>query len=172
MIIGAVAMIRRLRWRPRFGLRTAFLLLTIATWCAWQWSLSQRRRMAVADLTNSHCYTCRSSSAPSEKYHEICKQIGRNGGGGALPQSALGVILGYDNFSRLTVFIEAVYFIEDLGLPDKLRRLPGLTTIVIFDGNPESERKDYMQRFKQELKKKLPGVKVEHRHYSDIWVVG
>jgi hypothetical protein len=159
--------------RLTFSLRFLFLAMAIAAWCAWQWSIGERRQSIAQAMSQFGCFTFREESALPEQYHEICKQIGRrNATQQPLRQSLLGAVLGYDNWVGLTVFVEANVAMNDIHLIEYFQRLPGLETVVIFDATEESEKKPYVIQFKSDLKEKCPSVKVEHLHFSDIWIVG
>jgi hypothetical protein len=153
------------RSRLRFGLRSAFVLITIFAWCAWQWSISERRTGVAQELEQMGLVAARDSVVKKSGVESLCtsmlwgEQINE-----PIRQSWLGALTGWDNWTGITVFV----FSGQLDIPVReeqirsLSRLPGLTTVVIWDADPHSEASAQVIEFRKALKSKLPNVEVQH----------
>lgn len=80
-------------------------------------------------------------------------------------RSTLGALAGWDNWGGVTVITNSVRTKDKLNASlNLLFRLPGLTTVVIFDGGAGTEKRPEVIEFKRRLQEKLPRVEVKHVH--------
>ena len=85
----------------------------------------------------------------------------------------IGALIGWDNCGGLTVFIGSniashVEYQEQL--VNELSRLPGLTTVVIWDLGAESEKFPTVIELKRRLGESAPHVRFEHVHLPNLGV--
>jgi hypothetical protein len=152
-----------------FSLRSLFVAVTICSWCIWQWTIAERRRTVVDELEQHGYVTYHNKSIETSKLDAICfgllytanrsEPIGEN---------LIGSIFGWDNWQGLTVLVSPLtlsskdYRGEDA--IEALSRLPGLTTVVLWDGNPQTEKSERVIEFKRKLQNRLPHVRIKHHH--------
>lgn len=159
-------------WRFQFGLSSLLLLTAICAWCSWQWTISERRRLTAQELLSQYNHTLLDSTVQHKGIEAICRSLlwGQESHD-PMFRSFVGAISGWDNWDGLTVFVVSNDFehkqsrMEQIGT---LARLPGLTTVVLWDTNPETEHFPSVLEFKEELRAKLPHVKVRHVHVEPL----
>lgn len=160
---------RALRWQ--FGLKSLFLLLTLAAWCTWQWTITQRRQNVIAELDIHYVTTFHDSVVEERGTETICSSMQWSFGKKIeepIRPGFISSITGWENQRGLTVFIHTGRFSPRLPVGDDLdglsalARLQGLTTVVLWDSDPESASRIAVVQFKDVLRKKLPHVKVLH----------
>src|SRR4051794_20536841 len=143
--------------RPRFSLRAAFVAMTIAAWCAWQWSISEHRREYAERLRGHGFLTFHNSYVAKLGLTEFCFEQWFGHAMQPIRRSVLGSVIGVDNLEGLTTVIPSNLVIhKDAAVNDDvldaLARLPGLTTLIIYDANPDNENSPTINDFKARLR--------------------
>lgn len=152
--------------RLRFGLRSVFAMMTVMAWCTWQWTIALQRDGVADQLQRIGYLTYRDSTVRREGLdrlylHEV---LNPRKHGERIWRSAVLAITGIDNWGGLTVMVGAP---SDLSLTwmtdrlDMLERLPGLTTVVIWSGDPERLSGRAVDEYERKLREKLPRVKIK-----------
>jgi hypothetical protein len=184
----------------RFQLRTLFLLITIVAWCTWQWTISERRLAVANRLNSlgfSTFYLRDVDDKATQSAENVGVKGTVDQGNEARLDSSIQAIgyrflysdekpmiigrnvpaalLGYENYREL---IAMASVLRVTNAPDsnadqileELSKLPGLTTVAIWDGNPDTENHRKVIEFKRRLHDKLPRVRVRHVHTVSITV--
>jgi hypothetical protein len=88
--------------------------------------------------------------------------------GEPIRRSVVGAMLGWDNWDGLTVVVSSIKIVNHSDdhdqVLDALSRLSGVTTLVIWDGGAETEKRLETSEFKRKLREKAPHVNVRHVH--------
>ncbi|MCI0360249.1 MAG: hypothetical protein L0211_17365 [Planctomycetaceae bacterium] len=156
-------------WRIQFSLSSLLLFTTVCAWCSWQWTICERRKLIAQELlAQGNEKTFRDSTVHMKGVESICTSLlWEQELHDPMCRSFVGAISGWDNWDGLTVFVFSSDFeLEQARLEqiNTLSRLPGLTTVVLWDVNPETENEPSVLQFKKELRAKLPHVKINHVH--------
>lgn len=161
---------RKLWWQ--FGLKSLFVLLTFAGWCTWQWTITRQRQASIVELHAHYIPTFHDSVVSERSAHAICTSIQWTDDRVEEPirPGLVASLTGWENRRGLTVFIETGRFHPRLPLNDQLDHLralfslPGLTTVILWDANPDSEKWGIITEFKDAVKSRLPHVEIKHIH--------
>lgn len=165
----------RWKWRPRFGLRLLFLVMTLVAWCTWQWTISQQRRSACQELEQCSYYTYYNATIQSSGLKSICGGLFLQGYSSETTSgSAVGGVVGWENWRGITVLVPGLRITElspqqlrkNQIAMDALLRLPGLTEVVIWDDTPGIDEQPAVIEFKKKLNQKRPNVKITHFRYT------
>lgn len=161
---------RKSRWQ--FGLKSLFVLLTIAGWCTWQWTITRQRQATIAELHHLYIPTFHDSVVAERGANAICTSMQWSDDRIEEPirPGLLASTTGWENQRGLTVFVWTGRFNPRLPLGIQLDRLsalfrlPGLTTVILWDANPDSDEWPIITEFKDAVSSRLPEVEIKHVH--------
>lgn len=160
---------RRSQWQ--FGLKSLFVLLAITAWFTWQWTISRRREATIAELRSLYIPTFHDSVVSTRGAHIICTSLEWSDERIEEPiqPGLLSSITGWENQRGLTVFVSMHRFHPQGPLLDGhlkeisvLAQLPGLTTIILWDTNPNSKESPSVKEFKEAVRTRMPDVDIKH----------
>jgi hypothetical protein len=144
--------------------------MTLCAWLAFQWSLSERRRIVVEQLAELGCNTYYQSTTYHKEKALITSwvyNVDTLRVKGELMQGSVGAIIGWDNWRGLTVFVssKSLKDTQNAGkVAQLLSALPALNEIVIWDAASETEKWQEVRDFKEEVGKTRPRVRIKHIH--------
>lgn len=157
------------RLRLQFGIRSLLVVTALAAWSCWQWTIADQRQSLADRLEDFGFFTFRNGSVPEERLEELCRNmVYERVPSDPMRRGAIGTFVGWDNWEGVTVVVASIHVVDSKDVIAALQRFPGLTSVVIFSGNPDIDQAAPIIRFKDRLQEKRPNIQVKHVHLPNL----